>query len=256
VYLHREDGEQQAEVAPIPTDAKRQAIAAPETLDKVYQGMLNALQLSLAHRANLRERGLPEEVIERTAYRSFPVGGRARLAQQLRARHSEAVLSVPGFVVKKNESGREYLTIAGSAGLLIPIRAIEGRIVRLMVRSDGKGASNKYTSLSSAKFGGPGATSVPHVPLGTPTSAEVIRLTEGALKSDIAFALSGVPTIGAPGVANWGICLAPLQALGARAVRWAQMSLQKEAKSLHKSLHKLLTFPVKYRVILTLIQNR
>jgi hypothetical protein len=49
----------------------------------------------------------------------------------------------------------------------------------------------------------------------------VVRLTEGERKADVCFRRTGVPTVSAPGVANWRPCLDVLRALGAKTVRLA-----------------------------------
>ena len=91
----------------------------------------------------------------------------------------------------------------------------------LLVRRDDAGeAGGKYSYLSSVKHGGPGPGSSPHVPLGIEAPAETVRLTEGALKADVAAALSGLPTVGAAGLA-WRPALDALQALGCKTVRLA-----------------------------------
>jgi hypothetical protein len=48
-----------------------------------------------------------------------------------------------------------------------------------------------------------------------------LRLTEGELKADLATALSGLPTISAPGVGNWQLAISVLKALGTKTVRIA-----------------------------------
>ena len=141
------------------------------------------------------------------------------IARKLRDRFGQALLRVPGFIVKEGDGG-PYLTLAGAAGLLIPVRDAAGRVVGIKVRRDGAGdAHGKYTWISSAKHGGPGPSALPHVPLGITPSDGLVRLTEGPLKSDIAAALSGILTVAAPGVANWRSCLAVLRHAGARTVR-------------------------------------
>src|SRR5262249_15702721 len=69
----------------------------------------------------LRQRGLSDAEIDRRGYRSLPVRGRACLARDLRERFGDTLLSVPGFIIKQGKEGRAYLTIAGAAGLLIPV---------------------------------------------------------------------------------------------------------------------------------------
>jgi hypothetical protein len=184
--------------------------------------LLARLQLSKAHREQLQGRGLSDAEIDGRGYRTLPVPGRARLAGDLREQLGDSLLSVPGFIVKPGEGGRPYLTIAGAAGLLVPVRDTAGQIVALKVRADkARVGDSRYSYLSSAKHGGPGPGSPAHVPSGIQAPAEVARLTEGELKADVATALSGLPTIGAAGVGSWRPALDALQALGCRTVRLA-----------------------------------
>jgi hypothetical protein len=93
--------------------------------------------------------------------------------------------------------------------------------VALLVRRDDSGGGPRYSYVSSAKYDGPGPGTPPHVPLGVGAPAEVIRLTEGPLKADIAFALSGLPTLGAASVAAWRPALELLPGLGCKTLRLA-----------------------------------
>src|SRR5262249_10580502 len=127
---------------------------------------------------------------------------------------------VPGFIIRQGRSG-PYVTLAGAAGLLIPVRDPTGRIVALLARRDEPGdGKGKYLYLSSARDGGPGPGASPHFPLGFPAAAETVRLTEGSLKADVAQALSGLPTIGAAGLA-WRPALDAAAELGCHTVRLA-----------------------------------
>jgi hypothetical protein len=223
-FLHRLDGTSHAaSTAPPPrlpgAGAER---AYPDQLHRAYSALLARLHLLPTHREALKKRGLSDEEIDRRGFRSLGVSGRASRAKALRAELGDAVLAVPGFIVKKpTGSGEPYLTIAGAAGLLVPVRDAEGRIVALLSRQDDSSrGGGKYSYLSSAKHGGPGPGAPPHLPLGVAAPALVARLTEGALKADIATALSGLPTVGAAGLA-WRPALDALQALGCKTVRLA-----------------------------------
>jgi hypothetical protein len=184
----------------------------------VYDALLARLVLSQAHREQLRHRRLPDAEIDRRLYRSLPIRGRACLARDLSERFgAETLLSVPGFVTKDRD-GKNYLTIAGSAGLLIPVRDLAGRIVAVKVRRDDAGDGPRYSYLSSAKYGGPGPGSPIHVAIGTATPAAKVRLTEGELKADVAMSLSGTPTISVPGVAGWSAAISVLHRLVTKSV--------------------------------------
>ncbi|HEY7423272.1 MAG TPA: DUF3854 domain-containing protein [Gemmataceae bacterium] len=219
-YLHRliGDGPHLSTEPPPKADGAMSRRADPEDLDRVYQALLARLVLSQSHREKLRKRGLPDAEIDRRMYRTLPVQGRARIARELAERFGVAVLlSVPDFVLKGNGSGK-YLTIAGAAGLLIPCRDADGRIIALKVRRDESSGGPRYLYISSTIHGGPGPGAPVHMPLGIQAPAERVRLTEGEAKADVATVLSGTPTISAPGVSAWRACLPLLRQLETKKV--------------------------------------
>jgi hypothetical protein len=109
--------------------------------------------------------------------------------------------SVPGFVRKEAED-RRWWTLAGSAGLLIPVRDIKHRIRALKIRADGDSRGPRYSWMSSVRYGGPSPGAPPHVPIYT-TPGRGVRVSEGELKGDIATCLSGLLTLGIAGVSQW-----------------------------------------------------
>jgi hypothetical protein len=216
-YFHRLNS-QPVSIAPSPKNAGQMPqLASVETRHRIYSALLAALPLTAAHRTGLGRRGLPEAEIDRRRYASLPVRGRARIAQELLDRFGDALLSVPGFYVKQTDS-RPYVTIAGAAGLLVPVRDMNGRVVAIKVRRDDAGNGPRYSYLSSTRYGGPSPGSPLHVPLGIRAPCERVRLTEGELKGDVATVLSGLPTLAVAGVANWRPCLEVLRELGAKTV--------------------------------------
>jgi DNA primase len=187
--------------------------AAPATLDRVYCVLLAALPLAPSHRQTLRQRGLADAEMLRRQYRTFPLQGRAALAKHLVEQLGvDLCAQVPGFYLATYE-GRCWWSLAGAAGLLIPVRSLDGHIVALKVRADAPGEGAKYTTISSAKHGGPSPGAQVHVPRHDGLRGETIRLTEGELKADVATVLSGVLTISVPGVAMWRKVLPVLKAL-------------------------------------------
>jgi hypothetical protein len=221
-YLHRLQGDAPRASAPVKPPRPGIERAGPRTLSSIYSELLRTLGLSAAHRDNLHKRGLRNREISRRGYASLPVRGRSQVARGLHATHGTTLFSVPGFIVKSREEGKSYLTIAGYAGMLIPVRDVEGRIVALMVRrDDGDDGGPRYSYMSSSKYGGPGPGSPTHVPLGIAPPAPIVRVTEGPLKADIAYALSGLPTIGVAGVSSWQPALPILQALQCKTARMA-----------------------------------
>jgi hypothetical protein len=220
-HLHRLDGTARPDVAPPCPPGPDAARAGPDLLHRAYSGLLSRLTLCKAHREALRARGLSDDEIAARGYRSLPVQGRSRHAAALREQLHDGLLTVPGFYIKTGDGGQPYLTIGGAAGLLVPVRDAEGRVVALLVRRDDAGdGPGKYLYVSSARKGGPGPGAPPHVPLGVKAPCPVVRITEGALKADVATALSAVPTIGAAGLA-WKPALDLLAGLGCQTVRLA-----------------------------------
>ena len=202
-------------VSPEPTHGGR---AAPPVLHRIYSSLLQALTLSPTHLDALRQRGLDDTEIVRRRYSTLPLRGRAALARRLVDQYGEAVCgTVPGFYVAEHAS-RRWWSLAGAAGLLIPVRNLDGHIACLKVRADDHGAGPKYTTISSAKHGGPSPGAPVHVSVHALPRGDVVRVTEGELKADIATALSGVVTLSIPGVTAWRTVLPVLAMLQARRV--------------------------------------
>ena len=79
-------------------------------------------------------------------------------------------------------------------------RDLQTRIIALKVRADG-GDGPRYSSVSSYNHGGAGAGAHVHVPV-FDGDCTIVRVTEGELKADVATVLSGILTLGLPGVTN------------------------------------------------------
>lgn len=194
-------------------------VAAPSAvLDAVYRELIRALPVGPDHRHALRQRGLGDGEIELRGYRSLPVQGRSGLARWLVTRFGAGTCSgIPGLYLKA-EKGRSWWSLAGPAGLLVPVRDVGRRIVALKVRADDRERSGgKYVYVSSAKYGGAGSGSRVHVPL-FEGSTTTVRLTEGELKADVATVLDGVLTVSAPGVTSWRSVIPILHSLNAARV--------------------------------------
>ena len=175
--------------------------AEAEFVDEVYNALLD--KFTIAHDKHyidaLVKRGLSLDQVTAEKYGRFPLNHGTFAAQLAEKFTREKLLGVPGFFLK---DGAE-LWIAGGTGLLIPIRDPAGKIVAILVRPDRPIGKNKYYYLSSANKGGYGPGSRVHVPRGVVGPMKSLRVTEGGLKANIATALSGIPTIGIPGVDGW-----------------------------------------------------
>ena len=148
----------------------------------------------------------------------MPLRGRAALARCLVDRFgTDTCAQVPGFYLAER-GGRHWWSWAGSDGLLIPVRDLDGLIVALKVRRDAASEGPKYSTISSVKYAGPGPGAPPHVPLHDLPRGDTVRLTEGELKGDCATAISDLLTISVAGVTAWRTVLPVLDALQVRHV--------------------------------------
>jgi hypothetical protein len=195
--------------------------AEPEILHAVYSALLQALPLTHEHRMRLRTRGLSNEVIDELGYRSLSRGRASAVRKLIEAGLEEHLPRVPGFYVRDKDDRSSFWTLSGQCGILIPVRDRQGRVLALLIRSDAEDTPNKYTFLSSKRYGGPGPGSPVHIPLHKPSNLTVVRVSEGALKSDIATFRSNLLTIGLPGVGAWARAGKALKELGATTARLA-----------------------------------
>lgn len=190
---------------------------APDpVLHRVYSALLQALPLSVAHRAHLKARGLSDDAIDLAGYRTMPKedAERRRIMGRLRALlGGEIPPDVPGLTGGK---------LAGYSGIVIPVREPGGTVRALKIRADDPHAP-RYSWSSSTRDDGPSPGVPCHVPaIHVPTgSTRVIRVTEGPLKADIATALSGVLTLGLAGCTTVKQAVCHLRALKAEVVSLA-----------------------------------
>jgi hypothetical protein len=176
----------------------------------VYSLVLSGLGLTDEHRESLHQRGLTDAAIEVGEYRSVVAPLRTgESSRRLRAwiqddadRRRALALTVPGVV----QDDGKLLRFSSPCGLLIPVRDATGQIVALRIRLDAAGDGGKYRWISSrsrSRTDGPSPGTPCHVPRGITGPVETLRITEGELKADIAFGLSGVPTVSMAGVNTW-----------------------------------------------------
>lgn len=213
--------------APVPAAPVHEA-AAPEVRDKVYRALLDSLELAEDHRVALTApypdgRAFPLDEVRRRQYRTLR-RGRARVAREvLRVFGADVLGAVPGFYLHEpGASGKPYWSIAGSSGLLVPVRDVSGHVVGMQIRADDP-EGQRYTWLSSSSHNGPGSGTPAHVPLRIRPDVVEVRVTEGPLKADAATIHDPehVLTLAFPGVATWRVILEVLERLGAKTVRIA-----------------------------------
>lgn len=234
-WVHRQNVHASLGALPMPrpsSNAPAPERADDSTLSAVYNALLSELRVLPKHASELKKRGLSPAEIDWRQYRSLPPNEapwtRHDVAGRLADRFGDDTLSkVPGLVKRVSAMGREYWTIKGLPGLLIPVRNVKAEIVALKLRPDDPGDGGKYRVLSSRLEGGPGAGTRAHVPLppvdAPRASARTVALVEGVLKADVVAALdpAGIPCIGIDGCGSWRAALPVLAALDVRRVIYA-----------------------------------
>jgi hypothetical protein len=219
-------------------------LADPDTRNRVYSTLIGHLSIKGHAVHQLQARGLQREGVatarlaRELGYRSLGAGRAAATYKLVEAGMEADLTRTPGFFVREKDDGSRYWTLTGAGGLLIPIRDHQKRIVALLLRPDEQRSGSKYLFLSSRRHGGAGPGSPIHVPL-FDKATDVVRVTEGALKADLATFFSGVLTIGLPGVNSWLRAAAVLRQLGARVVRVAFDADVTFNRNVAQCLHRL-----------------
>jgi hypothetical protein len=165
--------------------------------DEVYTKLLDSLSLTLPAKEALLNRGLTAKQIKERHYKFLgdDASRNKAVAKLLKTVSEDKLVQIPGFFL---EGGK--IKINGPSGILIPVRNSKGLIVSILIRplkTTPKG--KKYLYLSSTNKNGPKALKSVHVPRHTGDTGTV-RVTEGVLKADVASSLSGMLTIGLPGL--------------------------------------------------------
>lgn len=202
-----------AEVKEAVKSAPQMERACARELHRTYTAMLSMLTLTTAHKEHLRTvRGLTDEQIDRFGFKSTPTPFLCPAIADRLIKQGFTVQGVPGFYL--DDKGRWTVKFfSKTSGILIPIRGMDGQIQGLQTRLDHPirdendppdKSGIKYLTLSSTgKSMGASSGSPVHF-VGDPC-ARVVYVTEGALKADIAHALTGrtfLATIGANNTAG------------------------------------------------------
>ena len=162
--------------------------------NQTYEMLLSMLTLTDKHISDLIARGLSMDQIQKYGYKSTPAFGFDRLAKILIEKGC-TVAGVPGFY-ERAEGIWSINFKSCCSGILIPYRTMSGMIQAFQIRldkpfTDEKGRKTKYIWLSSVdEEKGVSSKSPAHF-VGNPCDEDAVFVTEGALKADIASALSG-----------------------------------------------------------------
>jgi hypothetical protein len=170
-------------------------LAGIDEINRTLSLLFDMLTLSEPHRKNLQNRGLTNEQINRLGYKSTPPAYSClRLTGRL-IQQGCAVKGVPGFYL--DGGGRWTVKFhTRTAGILIPVRGIDGLIRGAQIRldipikdendKDKEGAKYLWLSSSNKHMG---VTSGSPVHFTGDPFARTVYVTEGALKGDIAHCL-------------------------------------------------------------------
>jgi hypothetical protein len=113
-------------IPPMPPSVVTLGRATDDHLHQVYGVLLRSLPLTSQHHTQLSQRGLTERDISFRHYGSLPQQGRSRLAKALVERFGEPLCTrVPGLYIRE-EGQRRWWSLAGAAGLVIPVRNVAG----------------------------------------------------------------------------------------------------------------------------------
>ena len=178
-------------------------IASSKTRDNTYSNLLSLLSLGATHRESLLMRGLSGEDIVKLGYRTTPAVRAQKIVTELLERGC-ILEGVPGFYCDEN-TGTWKLDIR-SSGIMIPDRNSNGEIEAIQIRLDVVRKSKFLNFTSVDKYYGTPASCCPHF-VGISEETSMVYLTEGVMKSDIAYCLAKelnrpIGIVGLTGVGN------------------------------------------------------
>lgn len=188
-----------------------------ETRHNTYTALLSKLSLAADHKENLLNRGLTEEEIRELGYKSSPVVGHTALAKQLQS-EGHYLAGVPGFY--RNDSGA-WTLYHQHRGIYVPVRDINGMIQGIQIRLD-KSDKRKFRWVTSRDLQD-GSAALVWTHIAGPVRS-VMLLTEGPMKADIIYRMTGLSVIAVPGVdslAQLAEALEVLRAAGLREIKTA-----------------------------------
>lgn len=207
-------------------------IASAAVRNDTYTALMDQLLLTAAHRESLLGRGLNNGQIEHAGYRTTPAVRAQKIVSTLLSCGCK-LEGVPGFYINKG-TGQWELDIRGS-GIMLPDRNIHGEIEAIQIRLD-KTFKSKFNNLTSTgQYFGATAACCPHF-VGFTPGTDTVYVTEGVMKSDIAYYLSKElgkerAFIGITGVGNTGQINRALEELSAVGVNRIVLAFDMDSES-------------------------
>lgn len=198
------------EIKAEPSQAESPERATDQEIHRTLTALLRLLPLRKAHWEHLRvQRGLTDEQIRQFGFRSTPLSHECRPIAHHLAEFGCTLKGVPGFYL--DDKGRWTMKFfTRTSGIIIPIRGVEGLLRGLQIRLDHpiknkddppEKKGTKYLPFTST--GKPmGVTSGNPIHFVGAPGSRVVYVTEGALKADIAHALTGRTFAATVGVNN------------------------------------------------------
>lgn len=186
--------------------------------DKTYRNFLGLLSLSDKHREALKDRGLTNQEIEELLYKTQPAVDDNPYYFDITKKLIEKDCKFDGVAGFYRSKSKNYPMINHQVeGITVPYVSFDGKIQCYQIRVDDdrlKPGDNKYFWQTSAKnrlgsrpdglvhyavdFETKDGKTCPKIYSGK--NDKYICITEGAMKADIAHAISGKPFVAIPGV--------------------------------------------------------
>lgn len=206
-------------------------LASAEVRNNTYSNLMAMLSLGSLHKESLLKRGMNCKQVEWAGYRTTPAVRSQKIVTAL-LECGCSLEGVPGFYIDKT-TGRWELDIRGS-GIMLPDRNIHGEIEAIQIRLD-KTVHSKFNNLTSAgKYFGATSACCPHY-VGYCSGMDTVYVTEGVMKSDIAYCLSrqlgkARAFVGLTGVANTNQYMRALTELSDEGVRRIILAFDSDAE--------------------------
>lgn len=203
------------------------SVAPAEVLDQTYRKLTEKLSLSEKNKEDLLSRGFTEDEIQSIGYVTYPKKEVDTYTKEYFSIPKELLDSscvlqgVPGFFKTKNKD--VWSLCARKGGILVPYKDFYNRIVGFQLRKNNEELDRdeetgeceyKYSWISSGGLkNGCKASAKIHYAVDfkwfpdeqcfkPDIKSNSIMLTEGAMKGDLAHAISGIPFICVPGVSS------------------------------------------------------
>lgn len=217
-----------------------------------YNAFLSFLPpLEMTDLSFFKERGLTSEHINIAGYKTKKnIKSKEMNDAIAHLANTTSLDNVPGFFINDKTGGWSCTAVYGP---IIPVRDIRGNIASLLIRNvqarmnekTGR-VDNKYVQFSSSgKTKGSRAYQTTHCPIvrgpALEVAGEVIRITEGVLKADVATALDPrIYTIGLQGLNVKEDCAVVLEMLEAQVVHVALDAGEDDAPDMIKAKAKII----------------